>query len=164
MIRDVILDIKQRQNTENWSKISSVIMIFWVLAKELFVWVKWKWYMCLYETRNALFYKCFRGVRFLQILRMLHVDRQGGTWYAFVILIVLSNFSKKRVMFQAPTRLCGIHSQTRADYYSVHWIPWPDIFVVFCVFGRKRSNKSWWEDGFHQLRRCALVGSSKLFL
>ncbi|VDM68680.1 unnamed protein product [Strongylus vulgaris] len=33
-----------------------------------------------YLRRTFLNKPCFRGVRFLQILRMLHVDRQGGTW------------------------------------------------------------------------------------
>jgi len=37
--------------------------------------------MILFATdRQAFAASAIRGVRFLQILRVLHVDRHGGTW------------------------------------------------------------------------------------
>jgi potassium voltage-gated channel KQT-like subfamily protein 1 len=37
-----------------------------------------------------------RGIRFLQILRMLHVDRQGGTWRLLGSVV----FIHRQVLFQ----------------------------------------------------------------
>lgn len=44
-----------------------------------------------------------RGIRFLQILRMLHVDRQGGTWrllgsVVYIHRQVLKSFQKKLIL------------------------------------------------------------------
>lgn len=44
-----------------------------------------------------------RGIRFLQILRMLHVDRQGGTWrllgsVVYIHRQVLKSFKKKLIL------------------------------------------------------------------
>lgn len=53
-----------------------------------------------------------RGIRFLQILRMLHVDRQGGTWRLLGSVV----FIHRQVFKRMPITIC--HAQTSER-------PWP---------------------------------------
>lgn len=42
-----------------------------------------------------------RGIRFLQILRMLHVDRQGGTWRLLGSVVFIHRQVKSYVLLHA---------------------------------------------------------------
>lgn len=46
-----------------------------------------------------------RGIRFLQILRMLHVDRQGGTWRLLGSVVFIHR--QVGALQQLPDDCCG---------------------------------------------------------
>ena len=86
-----------------------------------------------------------RGIRFLQILRMLHVDRQGGTWRLLGSVVFIHRQVPKN-NFQMDNSIQDFYTRwvlkrmmnvlllfLGADYYIVHWFPWSDIFKLFCI-------------------------------
>lgn len=61
-----------------------------------------------------------RGIRFLQILRMLHVDRQGGTWrllgsVVYIHRQVIKNLNKFEIIMKI-LNFSGI------NYHFIYWI------------------------------------------
>lgn len=100
-----------------------------------------------------------RGIRFLQILRMLHVDRQGGTWRLLGSVVYIHRqvltTSHKSSFFDSLQILLGI------NHYIVHRFSWPNIQQLFRLSGRKRCIARWrWEKywRFFQLRWRIMVG------
>lgn len=77
-----------------------------------------------------------RGIRFLQILRMLHVDRQGGTWRLLGSVVYIHRqvltTSHKISFFNSLQILLGI------NHYIVHRFSRPNIQQLFRLSGRKR--------------------------
>lgn len=77
-----------------------------------------------------------RGIRFLQILRMLHVDRQGGTWrllgsvvYIHRQVIRWQRFTVDRLICLPLCRLPGV------NHDDVYRLPGLDLQLVLCVPG-----------------------------
>jgi len=56
----------------------------------------------------------FRGVRFLQILRMLHVDRQGGTWRLLGSVVYIHR------QVSTVSRSSDCASRMSSDLYTSH--------------------------------------------
>lgn len=56
-----------------------------------------------------------RGIRFLQILRMLHVDRQGGTWRLLGSVVFIHRQVMDSIMFSIKL----IYSPTYQTYLEV---------------------------------------------
>ena len=89
-----------------------------------------------------------RGIRFLQILRMLHVDRQGGTWrllgsvvfiHRQVGILMIRYKLLLKILSPCHTLRCLVSYLILlfigTDYHTLHWFPWPYIFKLFRVFG-----------------------------
>lgn len=97
-----------------------------------------------------------RGVRFLQILRMLHVDRQGGTWRLLgsVVFIHRQVPSTSHLVEDIRRRRSG----TGADNDAVHWVPGPHLQLLLCVPGGAGPRGTRRPRRLHLIRRCPLVG------
>ena len=108
-----------------------------------------------------------RGIRFLQILRMLHVDRQGGTWRLLGSVVFIhrqvniTNFFYSQKLFGSPYTKHEISFFAGTHYDTIHWVPGADLQQLFCL--PRRKGRSWpqWraKKRFCKLCRCALVGS-----
>lgn len=81
-----------------------------------------------------------RGLRFFQILRMVRMDRRGGTWKLLGSVVYAH-----RQVSDLPCVIgndafecnCSVLS-TGTDYHYVHWIPRTDICIVPGVLNGKR--------------------------
>lgn len=75
-----------------------------------------------------------RGIRFLQILRMLHVDRQGGTWRLLGSVVFIHrqvctpSYNRARLMLSfkvihrmiiMPSDISNAHTQTQLQVFGV---------------------------------------------
>lgn len=112
---------------------------------------------------------CCRGIRFLQILRMLHVDRQGGTWRLLGSVV----FIHRQVGWACWRGLhynltVGSHHLlwftpffSGADHHPVHRLSRPDLFILLCLLSGEGCCGRGGQDRLLQLRRCLVVGRGK---
>lgn len=81
----IIGKLKQKKNQSNkWNnndawKFNQIYLPFWICL-DLIVVVASMVVLSVGSNGQVFATSAIRGIRFLQILRMLHVDRQGGTW------------------------------------------------------------------------------------
>lgn len=81
-----------------------------------------------------------RGIRFLQILRMLHVDRQGGTWRLLGSVVFIHRqviFPIKQIV-ETENLLKKLFAGI--DNHIVHWIFGFNFQFIFCILSGKRCN------------------------
>jgi potassium voltage-gated channel KQT-like subfamily protein 1 len=67
-----------------------------------------------------------RGIRFLQILRMLHVDRQGGTWRLLGSVVFIHRQVKLKKIFNSL-----IFSHQLPFRHSPKSLFFPSMFILF---------------------------------
>lgn len=117
-----------------------------------------------------------RGIRFLQILRMLHVDRQGGTWRLLGSVVYIHRQVCTYSAAAADQRinpprwtwtnllafvcLCLFVRSPGVNHDDVHRIPGTDLQLVLCVLGREGCGRPGWlgEEQLCQLRGRPVVG------
>ena len=68
-------------------------------AKDLLVIVASTLMITLAADRQTFAASAIRGVRFLQILRVLHVDRHGGTWRLLGSVVYIHRQVRQRKRF-----------------------------------------------------------------
>lgn len=67
-----------------------------------------------------------RGIRFLQILRMLHVDRQGGTWRLLGSVVFIHRQVKAYIL---------LHAKKNPSYPKTFELNFSISLVPFCFNG-----------------------------
>ena len=93
-----------------------------------------------------------RGLKFLQILRIVRMDRRAGTWKLLGSVVYLHR--------QVPKHSCSttnhtLHKFTSAgvDNNFLHWVPWADLCLI-CGLPEGEGN----QPRVRNLRRRLMVG------
>lgn len=94
-----------------------------------------------------------RGLRFFQILRMVRMDRRGGTW-KLLGTVVYAHRQVNRREGRRVNQTDSISSSTGTDYDGLHRISGPD----FLIFPGLPGGKRYQQRKISQFRSSSVVG------
>lgn len=119
-----------------WTKImflSIIVDLFVVVASTLLI--------TLAADRQAFAASAIRGVRFLQILRVLHVDRHGGTWRLLGSVVYIHR-QVRRVDVPFSFSFPLIFFALGINHHVIYWLFSIDLLQLFGLYRWKRWKSS----------------------